>query len=128
MKLTSISQLYELLDEEERLIVDVLRQIVTQALPHGYKEKLSFNVPYFFGNRGICIIWPASIKGGGIREGILLGFWYGSSLQDPEGYLTHGTNKRIYYRIYKSVAEIDEAAIVKLLTEAVKVDIQGKIE
>jgi hypothetical protein len=125
VKVTSIPQLYELLPEQERLIVDVLRQIITQALPATCKEKLSFNVPYFYGKRGICIIWPASIPRGGVKEGVLLGFWYGNRLADEDNYLTHGTNKQIFYKIYKSVEDINVRAIAKLLNEAVNIDKQA---
>ncbi len=119
---TTILQLFEKLPENERLITDVLRQIIHQYLPDKFKEKLSFGVPYYHGKKGICIIWPSSIPRGGIREGVLLGFWYGNKLRDIDNYLTHGTNKQIYYKIYKSPEEIDENAIAKLLAEAVEID------
>ena len=125
IKITSIPQLYDVLPEHERLITDVLRQIITQTLPETCREKSSFNVPYFYVRRGICIIWPASIPRGGVKDLILLGFWYGNKLVDDANYLTHGTNKQIFYRIYKSVHEIDEMAIRKLLSEAIVVDNQA---
>lgn len=122
MKITSLLQLYELLPEHERLIVDVLRQIVRENLPATYKEKISFNVPYFYGKKGICIIWPATIPRGGIKRGVLFGLWYGCKLKDTDNYLTHGTNKQIFYKIYRTVEEINERAIIKLLKEAVRLD------
>lgn len=122
MKITSLLQLYEILPEQERLIVDVLRQIVEENLPDYCKEKISFNVPYFYGKKGICIIWPATVPRGGIKKGVLFGLWYGNRLKDVDRYLTHGTNKQIFYKIYQSVEEINEKAIVKLLREAVEVD------
>ena len=126
-KIESLAQLYELLPENERIITDVLRQIIRQNLPKEFREKISFNVPYYFGNKGICIIWPATVPGGGIKKGVLFGFWYGNRLNDEDNYLTHGTNKQIFYKIYHTAEEIDEMAIVKLLKEAVKVDsLSGK--
>jgi Domain of unknown function (DU1801) len=122
IKIKSFLQLYEVLPENERIIADVLRQIIIEHLPAGCKEKISYNVPFFYGKKGICIIWPATIPRGGIREGVLLGFWYGNRLNDTDNYLTHGSNKQIFYKIYKSAEEIDENAIVKLLKEAVRVD------
>jgi hypothetical protein len=122
-KLTSLVQFFELLPEDERIIVDVLRQIISENLPGYCKEKLSFNVPYFYGKRGICIIWPAAIPRGGIKQGVLLGFWQGNKLKDEDGYLTRGTNKKVFYKIYTHIEEIDEPAIVKLLKEAVRVDL-----
>jgi hypothetical protein len=120
----SLLQLFEMLPVEERIIVDVLRQIILENLPAYCKEKISYNVPFFYGNRGICIVWPATIPRGGIKQGVLLGFWYGNKLIDEDNYLTHGTNKQVFYKIYRSSEEIDEAAIVKLLREAVKTDMQ----
>ena len=122
IKVKSLLELFELLPEGERIIVDVLRQIIIESLPGYCKEKISFNVPFFYGNKGICIVWPSRIPRGGIKEGVLLGFWYGNRFKDFDNYLTHGTNKQIFYKIFKSADEIDEGAIKKLLTEAVKVD------
>lgn len=118
----SIIQFYERLPENERLIVDVLRQIIIENLPTHCREKISYNVPFFYGNRGICIVWPASIPRGGIKEGVLLGFWYGCYLHDVDHYLSKGTNEKIFYKIYHALEEIDEVAIAKLLQEAVRID------
>jgi Domain of unknown function (DU1801) len=122
IKIKSFLHLYEVLPENERIIVDVLRQIIVEHLPTTCKEKISYNVPFFYGKRGICIIWPATIPRGGIKEGVLLGFWYGNKLNDTDKYLTHGSNKQVFYKIFKSADEIDENVIVKLLREAVRVD------
>lgn len=121
-------QLFETLPEDERIIVDVLRQIILENLPAYCKEKISFGVPYFYGNKGICIVWPSTVPRGGIKEGVLLGFWYGNKLNDKDNYLTHGTNKQIFYKIYKSPEEIDNTAIIKLLREAIKVDLLFSIK
>jgi hypothetical protein len=67
-------------------------------------------------------VWPATIPRGGIKEGVLLGFWYGSSLNDPDGYLKHGTNKQIFYKIFKQPEDIDEKGLIKMLKEAVRFD------
>jgi len=121
-KIISILQLMDRLPENERLTVDVLRQIIIQNLPSQCKEKLAFNVPFFYGKRGICIVWPSTIPGGGIKQGVLLGFWQGRRLNDGDGFLVRSTNKKIFYRIFKNVDEIDDAPIVKLLKEAVRID------
>ena len=121
-KIRSLLDLFELLPENERIIVDVLRQIIIENLPVACKEKISYNVPFFYGKKGICIIWPATIPRGGIKTGVLLGFWYGNKLNDIDNYLTHGTNKQIFYKIFHSPEDIDERAIKKLLKEAVRID------
>jgi hypothetical protein len=124
IKIRSVLQLYDAIPEHERMIVDVLRQIITSQLPSYCKEKISYNVPFFYGKKGICIVWPAAIPRGGITKGVLLGFWYGNKLADTDQYLTHGTNKQIFYKIFNDVDEIQVKAIVKLLKEAVNLDNQ----
>ncbi len=121
IKIKSLVQLYELLTEEERIITDVLRQIIQETLPY-CKEKISYNVPFFYGNRSICLVWPASIPWGGIKEGVMLAFWYGNRLPDADAYLTNGSNKQVYYRIFKSADEIKMKPLKKILLEAAKLD------
>lgn len=121
IKIRSLVQLYELLTEEERIITDVLRQVIQETVPH-CKEKISYNVPFFYGNRSICLVWPASIPWGGIKQGVLLGFWYGNRLPDTGGYLTHGTNKQIFYKIFYSAEEIKLKPLVNILKEAARLD------
>src|ERR1700712_3373859 len=106
LKIKSALHLYEILPPDERIIVDVLRQIISAHLPVNCKEKISYNVPFFYGKKGICIVWPATIPRGGIKKGVLLGFWYGNRLKDGDNYLTHGTNKQIFYKIYQSFEDI----------------------
>ena len=125
-KIRSLVQLFEILPEEERIIVDVLRQIILENLPDYCKEKISYNVPFYHGNKGICIVWPSTIPRGGIKEGVLLGFWYGNRIQDTDNYLTHGTNKQVFYKIYREADEIDEEAIKKLLKQAIAYDLSQK--
>lgn len=118
----SMLEFWESLPENEATIVDVLRQIVSQNLPGSCTEKLTNNVPYFYGRKRICLIWPASIKGGGIKKGVLFGFRKGKLLNDKNHYLDHGRNKRIFYKIFLSPEEINQKEIVLLLKEAVRVD------
>lgn len=122
MKIHNLIELYAVLPEEERLIVDVLRQIIRETLPDYCKEKISYNVPFFYGNKGLCIVWPSTVPRGGIKQGVLLGFWYGHRLYDPDQFLSRGTNKQIFCKIYQSVDEVDERPIKKLLKEALKLD------
>jgi hypothetical protein len=121
-KITSLVQLYELLPEHERIITDVLLHLIRANLPANCKEKISYGVPFFYGKKGICIIWPAAVPRGGIKEGVLLGFWYGNRLKDPDHYLIRGTNKQVFYHIFYQPEEIREKPIIRLLKEAVKID------
>jgi len=41
---------------------------------------------------------------------------------DEDAFLSHGTNKQIFYKIYHDVNEIIEEPIKKLLKEAIRLD------
>jgi hypothetical protein len=121
-KFTSLLEFWEYLPGDERIITDILRQIVLETLPLHCKEKLTYNVPFFYGKRRICVIWPASVPGGGITSGVLFGFCQGNKLSDKDGYLIHGNNKQIYYKIFHSAGEIEIDAITVLLKQAMQLD------
>jgi len=54
--------------KKERLMVDVLRQIVKQVLPVVVKKRFPTTSLSFYGKKGICIIWPATVPRGGIKR------------------------------------------------------------
>ncbi|HRH01533.1 MAG TPA: DUF1801 domain-containing protein [Bacteroidia bacterium] len=122
VKISSVVELMQLLPDDQRLLTDILRQFVLSTLPKDCKEKISYNVPFFYRKRGICIIWPAAIPGGGISKGVLFGFWYGNKLNDGENYLDRGTNKQIFYKLYSKPEEINFEALSRLLKEAYAYD------
>ncbi|AWO00646.1 hypothetical protein DLD77_02495 [Chitinophaga alhagiae] len=128
IKFRSLLELFEFLPRDEVLLTDVLREITIATL-NGYgKEKLSYNVPFFYGTKSICLIFPASVPRSGVKNGVLFGFWYGNRLKDKNNYLTHGTNKQIFYKIYQSVDEIDISALTGLINEAVELDKSFRIK
>lgn len=122
IKLQSYIEFWQHLPYDERIIVDVLRVIILKTLPSSSKERLTYNVPFYYGNKRICFIWPSTIPKGGIKSGVLFGFCYGNKLIDVDAYLTHGTNKQVFYKIYHSIEDINEKAIVKLLNQAIEFD------
>lgn len=122
IKFRSMIEFWEWLPEKERILTDVLRQIILEQLPTKCREKLTYNVPFYYGKKRICLIWPASVPWGGFKKGVFLGFCQGDKLKDPDNYLEHGTNKKIYYRIFHSEEEINVPVISALLREAVAID------
>ncbi|MCF3108016.1 DUF1801 domain-containing protein [Niabella sp. CC-SYL272] len=122
IKFRSLLELFEFLPADQALLLDVLRQIAIDTL-NGYgKEKMSYNVPFFYGNRSLLLIYPAAVPRGGFKSGVMFAFWYGNRLKDEAHYLEHGTNKQIYYRVYQSAGEINIAALRKLILEAIELD------
>lgn len=122
IKFLSSVELFEFLPSDEALLTDVLRQITIETLDGYGKEKMSYNVPFFYGIKSICLIFPASVPRSGVKSGVLFGFWYGNRLKDESKYLTHGTNKQIFYKVYQSVADINIPVLIGLIKEAVELD------
>ena len=60
------------------------------------KGKLSYNVPFFYGNKSICLYFGiCSIKR--CKSGIVR-FWYGNLLKDEDQYLEHERTNRFSTR------------------------------
>ena len=70
----------------------------------------------------MVIIWPAAIPRGGIKAGVLLGFWQGRLLMDRNKYLKSGPCVKLRYKVFSHVDEIREQEIKILLKEAVELD------
>ncbi len=122
LKFDNISALIDFLPDQERNMVLRLRQIIHDCLPYT-KEKLSYNVPYYFGHSRICYIWPASVPWGKVRpEGVLLGFCNGYLLADSEGYLDTTHRKQIATKTFVNIAQIDPLLLTTFLQEAWEID------
>jgi uncharacterized protein YdhG (YjbR/CyaY superfamily) len=60
VKFKNVDEFLDYLPDNEREIVDFLRDIVFNSLPNPL-EKLSYNVPFYHLNSRVCFIWPASV-------------------------------------------------------------------
>ncbi|MEA5557352.1 DUF1801 domain-containing protein [Nodularia spumigena] len=117
----SVDACLAFIPSQEREIVVHLRQLIFKTIPE-VKEKLSYNVPFYFRKERICFIWPCSIPWGGIKEGVQLGFANGAKLNDEFGYLTQSKGKSIATKLFFSVADVDEEIVIRLLEEALLLD------
>ena len=121
---TSVEELLNYLSPEERKLVEQLREIVFACIPDA-KEKLAYNVPYYYRHSRICFIWPGSVPWGGIRKGVLLGFCQGHLLSDSH-YLEKGERKNVYAKTFFTTRDIDREKISRLLYEAVWIEEEAK--
>jgi uncharacterized protein YdhG (YjbR/CyaY superfamily) len=124
MDFKSIDEFLAFLPEEELVIVERLRKLVFYCLPEA-REKLSFNVPYYYHHRNFCFIWPASVTWGKQKtyEGVRFGFAYGNQLTDEIGYLDKGGQQAdLLERLYRSVKEIDIELLQAYIYEAIIID------
>jgi hypothetical protein len=118
----SIGEFMDYLPKEEHKIVEALRTLVLDCLPNS-REKLSYNVPYYFLNARVCFIWPASVPWGKVKmNGVVLGFCKGYMLNDACNYLEKGTRKQVYTKTFTHVQEIDTLLLKSYLYEALEVD------
>lgn len=119
----SIDEFLAFLPEEELVIVEKLRKLVFYCLPDA-REKLSFNVPYYYHHRNFCFIWPASVTWGKKKtyEGVRFGFAYGNQIADETGYLEKGGRKQIYWKDFTSIKEIDVEILQAYIYEAIYID------
>ena len=117
----NIGEFLDYLPEDERKIVDQLRELVLNSIP-SVKEKLVYNVPFYYLNKRICFIWPGAVQWGtSKRSGVNLGFCKAHLLTNPS-YLEKGDRKEIYLKTFYSADEINEERIRELLFEAVLID------
>jgi hypothetical protein len=112
------------MSDDHKAMVTVLKELVYHAIPD-IKEKLSWNVPFFYKKKTICFIWPGSIPWGKkTKNGVEFGFTKGY-LMKPNSYLEKGNRKQIHLKTYYTVDQIeaDSEIIIELLKEADALDI-----
>lgn len=123
-KFHSVAECLASLPDAERKIVDILRELALTNIPQ-VKEKLSYNVPYYYRFRRICFIWPASIPWGKVpMHGVNFGFVNGHLLSDEAGYLELGGRKQVALKTFFDPYEIDGDLLRAYLFEAVDIDKQ----
>jgi hypothetical protein len=110
------------IEDNEKEIVLFLREFILNNAPN-IREKLSYNVPFYFLNRSICYIWPGSIPWGSKKKsGVEFGITKGYKLNDKNEYLEKGNRKQIYYKVFHTIDEIDIEILQDLLNQAVEID------
>jgi len=121
IRFKSINEFLDYLPPTELKIVERLRSLVLECIPDA-KEKLSYNVPYYYRHTRICYIWPGSVPWGKVPEGgVVLGFCKGQLLADAS-YLEIGERKEVYTKTFYSTKEIDADIVRQLLYEAAAID------
>jgi len=122
-KFHSYVEFYEALTDDHKVMTSMLKELIYDAIPE-IKEKLSWNVPFFYKNQTICFIWPGSIPWGKkTYEGVQLGFNKGH-LMKPNELMEQGDRKQITLKTFRSAEEIEDnlEAISAILKEADDLD------
>jgi len=119
MQFKSIDELLDHLPEKELEIVLFLRKIILESI-FDCKEKLAYNVPFYYRHSRICYIWPASVPWGKVEKGVAIGFCKGHSLSDE----TFKSENFISKLTFNSIQEIDVPLLKQLIYDAVLLDEQ----
>ncbi len=118
----SMGELLSFLPEDQLLVTEALRELIFSTVP-GIKEKLSFNVPFYSLNKGVCYIWPGAVSWGSKTwEGVEFGFNYGNLLADEANYLVRGNRKQVYNKRFHSIEAINMDLLAEYLIEAAEND------
>jgi hypothetical protein len=96
---STIQEFLDFIPESERIMVEHLRSLTFVTIPE-VKEKLSYNVLFYFRNKRLCFNWPASVPWGKVSNGVRLGFANGNRIQDEFGYLVSEPSKSIANRTF----------------------------
>ena len=122
IRFATVDDFLEFLPDEEREIVDVLRELTLQSIPD-VTEKLAYNVPYYYRHSRICFIWPAAVPWGNVKmDGVAFGFCHGNLIQDDSDFLEKGRRKQVYTKTYHRVSDIDAPLLRSFIEEAVSID------
>ncbi|HNQ13327.1 MAG TPA: DUF1801 domain-containing protein [Bacteroidia bacterium] len=121
-KFRSVDELIDYLPENELKVFNHLRHIIFDSLPH-VKEKLSYNVPFYYGRKRICFLWPGSVPWGStVQSGVQMGLCYGSLLNQYGFYFTLEKRKWVTMKTFLTLEEIDSSILQSCLWEADTID------
>ena len=125
VKFHSVEEFLNFLPENELQLVNHLRNLIFQCLPHP-TEKLLYNVPFYLQKSRICFIWPSSVPWGNVEmDGVQLGFPNGYRMRDELDFLEKGNRKQVYTKTFFSLEEMDDHLIKTYLIEALRIDELG---
>jgi hypothetical protein len=122
-KFKSVGEFLDFLPQNELQIVEHLRNIIFEEIPD-CKEKLAYNVPFYYRHSRICFLWPASVPWGGVHAGVTLGFCKGYLITDEINYLEKQDRKQVKTKTFTSEKQIDRDLLRSYLLEAKEIDEQ----
>lgn len=118
LSFSDVAEFLDYLPEDELQIVESLRQLIHETFPT-YKEKLAYNVPFYYGRKRICYIWPAAIPWGNLSQGVSLGFLRAKEIDPASEILKYDQRKTMGRVVIKSIEELqgDYSFTIKLLLQ-----------
>ncbi len=113
----------DFLPEDQFNIVMKLKELIGHSFPR-YREKLSYNVPFYYNRKPICFIWPSVIPWGNLSRGVALGFILGTKIAPKQDLLDFESRKNVGRLIFTELSDVSaqEKIIRFLLQEAYLLD------
>lgn len=125
----TIEEMLSTLPRTERVLVDHLRNLITECLPKATEKAFyGLGVPFYRHHRLICYVWPSSVLWAGDKSDpskrgvVTLGFSQGYLMANEEGRLLAEGRKQVYVMYFRKLSEIDDNVIRALLYEAGMID------
>jgi hypothetical protein len=117
-----VGELLDYLPSDQLEITEMLRRLVFETLPH-VREKLSFNVPFFYRRNSICLIWPGAVPWGKHRkEGVEFALTHADKIPFADSYFEKGKRKMVFNRRFYHPSDIDTGILASFLLEAAEID------
>ena len=117
----TLEDFFEQCSPPERVMIYELMQIIQDCAE--LQIKISYGVPYFYGNRRVFFLWPASAAFGP-KSGLLFGFCQGAMMVDQHGYLDRSERKQLATLTLHSVADVPEQVLREYIQQALMLDQQ----
>lgn len=122
VKFRDMDELLEFLPEDQRIMLELLRELVQECIPR-VREKLRYNAPFYTLNKTICYIWPGAVPWGKATfSGVQFGFTKGYLLRDDHQLLESGKRKYVRTVKFNRPEEIDIDMMRMFLFEAAELD------
>ena len=121
-----VQEFIEGLAADVRIIVERLRGLILDTDPR-IVENFSYGFPYFFPNRRLFFLWPASALPDSAAKKtnaakVTMGFCYGSLLSNDQGLQQKGGRTQVFTIPVNTLADIKEALLREIVNEALIAD------
>lgn len=122
LNFSTVEEFLDFLPDGERKVIHFLRQLILDNIPM-VRERLAYNVPFYYQYSRICFLWPAAIPWGRVKaSGVKLGFVNGHLIRDDLNYLEKGNRRQVRSKTFYTTGEIDPDLLKAFLFEAVEID------
>ena len=108
-----LSYIYD--QTENRTMVMLVLHELLSSIP-GITCRISYNIPFYYRNKGICYLNPVK------KDGVELAFIHGLQLSNSQGLLQHKGRKQIAGVTFHFIEEVPFHQLTGIIQEAILLD------